>query len=151
MPIQCLEPLRPIRRFFRTFFAMGAALTFLTLPSTGMMGAEPKAPAVRLVVDYGDGAQVHFTALPWRDGMTVLDALNAAQAHPHGITFTQKGSGSGAMITKIGDLKNEGGGQNSKNWMYYLNDKAGEVGAGSQRLKPMDAVLWKFEVYEYNS
>ena len=114
------------------------------------MGEEPKASAVRLVVDYGDGAEVHLTALRWREGMTVLDALNAAQAHPHGITFTHRGSGSGAMVTKIGDLKNQGAAENGKNWIFYLNDKVSEVGAGSQRLKPMDAVLWKFEVYDYN-
>ncbi|MBI3837942.1 MAG: DUF4430 domain-containing protein [Planctomycetia bacterium] len=151
MPNECLQPLGQSRRSFQTGCAIVVAMTCLGLTTAGAMAAEPKASTVRLAIDYGDGVQVHFTALPWREGMTVLDALNAAQAHPHGITFTHRGSGTSAMITKIGDLKNQGGGENSKNWIFYLNDKAGEVGAGSQRLKPLDQVLWKFEVYDYNS
>ena len=99
------------------------------------------------MVDYGDGVEVHFKALPWRDGMTVLDALVAAQARPHGVTFAHRGSGSSAMITKIGDLKNEGDG---KNWLYSVNEKSGEVSAGAHKLKPLDAILWKFQVYDYN-
>ena len=31
-----------------------------------------KAPTVRLIVDYGDGVEKHFTALPFKKGMTVL-------------------------------------------------------------------------------
>jgi hypothetical protein len=151
MPISRHPSPRQNYRSFHTLCAVLVAITCLTLSATDVKGAEPKAATVRLVVDYGDGAQVHFTALPWREGMTVLDALKAAQAHPHGISFALRGTGANAMITKIGDLKNQGGGQNSKNWMFYLNDKPGEVGAGSHQLKPMDAVLWKFEVYEYNS
>ena len=77
---------------FRPFVPLGSHWRAWRCPTTGALAAEPKAATVRLVVDYGDGAQVHFTALPWREGMTVLDALGAAQAHPHGITFSQRGS-----------------------------------------------------------
>jgi len=102
---------------------------------------------VQLVIDYGDGAQLHFPALPWREGMTVLDALKAASAHQHGVKFAQKGSGSTAMVTKIADLANEGDG---RNWLYSVNDKQGEVSAGIHKLRSGDTVLWKFAVYEYN-
>jgi hypothetical protein len=115
--------------------------------AAGLVLAEPKAATVRLVVDYGDGVEVHFTGLPWREGMTVLDALSAAQTHRHGISFAHRGAGSSAMITKIGDLKNEG---NGKNWLYSVNGKKAEQSTGSYKLKPQDTILWKFEVYEYN-
>jgi hypothetical protein len=128
-----------------------ALVTALALISAAMAVAvahgEPKASTVRLVVDYGDGVEVHFTALPWQEGMTVLNALSAAQAHRHGMTFTHRGSGASAMVTKIGDVKNEGDG---RNWLYYVNDKQGEVSAGAMKLKPGDAVLWRFETYDYN-
>lgn len=142
MPLPSLQPTtRPNRRgILAAAFAFGLAL------STGVMGAEPKA-LVSLVVDYGDGVSVHFTDLNWREGMTVFDALSAARAHRHGITFSHRGSGSTVMVTKIGDLTNEGDG---KNWMYSVNDKAGDVSAGVRPLKPLDAVLWKFQVYDYN-
>ena len=122
------------------------ALIAVSLTSASL-AADPKAAVVRLVVNFNDGAEVHFTGIKWHDGLTVLDALGAAQMHPHGVTFSQRGSGSTAMIFKIGDLKNQGSG---KNWIYYLNDKPGEVSAGVQKLKAGDAVLWKFEEYDYN-
>jgi hypothetical protein len=112
--------------------------------------ADTKPATVRLVVDYGDGAELHLTAIPWRAEMTVLDALTAVQAHPHGVKFSARGSGRSSLVTKIGDVANEGGGESSRNWMYYVNDKPGDVGAGVRQLKPSDIVLWKFEVYRYN-
>jgi len=142
----------------RRRWLMIAAILMLTAMSgswssrqfNSLRAAEPAPATVRLIVDYGDGVQVHFTALAWREGMTVLDALTAAQAHRHGISFVHHGSGSTAMVTKIGDLKNEGGAGEGKNWLYRLNDKPGEVGAGAAKLKPADVVLWKFQAYDYN-
>ncbi len=107
--------------------------------------AAQKTATVQLVVDYGDGAELRFKALPWKEGMTVLDALNAAQAHRHGIKFVTRGKGSSTLVTKIGDLANEGDG---KNWLYSVNDKRGEVTAGAQKVEPNDTILWTFQVYE---
>jgi hypothetical protein len=129
----------------------------ITLAGGRLPAAEPKPAdakatnAVRLVVEYGDGVETHYTAIPWRDGMTVLDALVAAKAHKRSLNFAQRGTGSGALIIKIGDTANEGGGADSRNWLFYVNGKAVQVGAGVQELKPGDAVLWKFKVYDYNS
>jgi uncharacterized protein DUF4430 len=124
---------------------LGLVLVGLALAAAATTApcAEPEAN-VQLVVDYGDGVQLRFGALPWRDGMTVFDALSAAAAHRHGVTFEHKGSGASAMITKIGDLKNEG---NGRNWLYSVNDKQAEISAGIYKLKPRDAVLWKFDLY----
>ena len=82
--------------------------------------------------------------------MTVMDALAAMQMHPRGITFSHRGTGRSAMVTAIGDLKNEGGGEQKKNWMFHINDKPAEVGAGAYKLNPGDTVLWKFQTYDYN-
>ena len=112
--------------------------------------SQPKAATVRLVVDFGDGVETHFKALPWREGMTALDALTAASKHPHGVTFKQRGSGGGALITQIGDVANEGGGRENKNWLFYVNDKQGTASAGKTALGAGDVALWRFQVYEYN-
>ena len=138
--------INPHRWFARTTQLIGLAVIFgLTVC---VAAAAQKASTVRLVVDYGDGVQVHFMALPWSEGMTVLEALTAAQKHPRGITFTHRGSGSSALITAIGNLKNEGGGETAKNWLFYVNDKQSEVGVGTYKLKSGDAVLWKFQTYD---
>jgi len=107
--------------------------------------AKQAPKTVRLVIAYGDGAELHFTALPWKAEMTVLDALEAAKRHPHGITFTQRGRGTTAMITQIGNLANQG---NGKNWLYSVNDKTAEVGAGAYELADGDRILWEFKEYE---
>ena len=146
--------LRDSRRFAVTVLtAVLVVWSVLVLAAGGntSMGAEPTAKTVRLVVDFGDGVEVHFTSLAWRPGMTVLDALDAAKAHRRGVSFTSRGSGRSAMITAIGGAKNQGGGADSKNWIYYVNDKQAEVGAGARPLEAGDAVLWKYQVYDYNS
>jgi hypothetical protein len=127
---------------------VAVAATLLAGVSPRLGAAGPETATVRLVVDYGDGVEVHFTRLAWRKGMTVLDALAAARKHRHGVSFAHRGSGSSALITKIGDVENQGGGQNSKNWLYSINGKPAEVGAGAMQLNSGDAILWKFQVYE---
>jgi hypothetical protein len=137
---------RQRRRFLIAMFvsvlASLAAGTFAAEPKV----AEPK-PVVSLIVDYGDGVAVHFTELKWKPGMTVLDALSATSGLRRGVKFSQRGSGSSALVTKIDDLANQGDG---KNWLYSVNDKPGEKSAGIQELRAGDAVLWKFKVYDYN-
>lgn len=130
-------------RFKPAYFVV-LAILLGSVPVSPAAAAQ-KAPTVQLVVDYGDGAEVRFKALPWKEGMTVLDALNLAQAHRHGITFVTRGKGSSALVTKIGDQANEGSG---KNWLYSVNEKRGEVSAGLQKVEPRDTVLWRFEEYE---
>jgi hypothetical protein len=106
------------------------------------------AQAVQLTIDYGDGGQKRFTALAWRDGMTVLDALEAAKANQHGITFTQRGSGETAMITKIDVIANQEGAEGAKNWLFYVNDQLADKSCGVATVKPGDSILWKFQAKE---
>lgn len=135
-----------VARTLRFHPAYGVVLAILlgSIPLTTAAAAQ-KAATVQLVVDYGDGAELRFKALSWKEGMTVLDVLNAAKAHRHGITFVTRGKGSSTLVTKIGDQANEGDG---KNWLYSVNEKRGEVSAGAQKVEPQDTILWTFQVYE---
>jgi hypothetical protein len=108
------------------------------------LAADPR-PAVSLSIDYGDGVELRFRELPYRAGMTVLEALAAAAKHPHGVKFVQRGRAATAMITEIDGVKNDPAG---KNWLFSVNGKSAEVGAGAYELKPDDAVLWEFKPYE---
>jgi hypothetical protein len=116
----------------------------LAVPAIGgaILVAQEPAAAVRLIVDYGDGVQKHFTALPWKAEMTVLDAMKAAQEHPRGVKLQYRGSGATAFLTQIDDVKNEGAG---RNWVYRVNDQLAERSFGVFPLKAGDTVLWKFE------
>jgi len=112
--------------------------------------AETKPQTVQMVVDYGDGAEIRLTALPHRAGMTVLDAIEAAGAHPHGVKFKLRGMGTTTFVTQIGDVKNEGGGVKNRNWIYTVDGEQPEVGVGAFELKPGNVILWKFGVADYN-
>src|SRR5260370_42667911 len=74
------------------------------------------AQTVELTIDYGDGGQKGLPAIAWHQEMTVLDVLEGARANQHGITFTQRGSGETALVTKIDDIANQGGAEGAKNW-----------------------------------
>jgi hypothetical protein len=106
----------------------------------------PKAKTVRVVIDYGDGVEKHFTRLAWSDGMTVLDAMQAASESPHGISFKYTGRGETAFSTQIDDLKNQGAGK--KNWMYSVNGKRADRSFGVYQPAASDVVRWEF--VEYN-
>ena len=131
----------------------------LTLVALGALAAiqasggpdEPKpVHAVRLIVDYGDGVQKHFTAIAWRKDMTVFDAMSQAKASPHGIMFQHTGSGSTAFLTRIDDLQNQGGGSGKHNWLFWVNTKLGDKSFGEYKLEPSDVVMWKFSAQKLN-
>lgn len=98
-------------------------------------------PTVKLVIDFGDGVEKHFTALPWREGMTVLDAMQAAARHPRGIRFQYTGEGKTAFLTSIDDVANEGA---ERNWIYRVNEDRGDRSIGVKTLSINDVVYWKF-------
>ena len=103
---------------------------------------------VKLRLEYGDGVEKSFTALPWKEGMTVQTALELATSHPRGIVFVQQGSGEMTLLTAIDGLQNQGGGDQAKNWIYWVNGKKAEKSFAIHQLNPGDAVLWTFSLYE---
>ena len=103
---------------------------------------EPAAEkTVKLTIDYGDGVQKVFGALPWKEKLTVFAALEAAAKHPRGIKLTHQGTGERILVTAIDDVKNEGRG---RNWLYEVNGKLADRSAGVFELSSGDAVLWRF-------
>lgn len=126
--------------------AFGAVLLSDPLPFGSAQERTDRKPGkvVALAIDFGDGFEKRYTALPWTAQMTVADALEAARRHPRGIQWEARGSGVHALLIKIDDLANEGRG---RNWIYRVNGKLAEVGIGEQKLEPGDSILWKFEEY----
>jgi len=102
---------------------------------------ESTTKVVRMVVDYGDGVQKHFTQIPYRSGMTVLDAMQYAQRHKRGIQATTRGSGPTAFLKAIDGLANEG---NGRNWTYRVDGKLPDHSFAIHRLSAGATILWKF-------
>lgn len=117
---------------------------------TSLEAQEPSAGTVRLVIDYGDGVEKHFTRITWEPEMTVLDAMEQAKRSKHGITFEHRGRGETAFLVKIDDLENEAGGQDSRNWSYSVNDKPATKSFGIYEPDKNDVIVWKFGPFEPN-
>jgi len=125
--------------------ALAASLLVLAFAWTSPPAAgEDTAQTVRLVVDYGDGATKTVNNLAWAKGSTVLDAMKAATARPHGISFSYTGSDAAAVLTRIDDVQNEGGGAGKRNWQYWVNDAYGDRSFAIFELQAQDVVLWRF-------
>lgn len=122
-----------------------ASLCYLAdLASAGHAGSS--AETVVMIVDYGDGVQKHFTAVPWRKSMTIEDVMKYASRHPRGLKLAVRGKGPTAFLYKVDDLENQGG--RGRNWVFRVNDKLGDRSFAIFELKPDDTVLWKFGEYE---
>ncbi len=116
------------------------AAGWATPPAAG----EGADQSVRLVVDYGEGTTKTISNLAWAKGNTVLDAMKAATARPHGISFSFTGSGAAAVLTKIDDVANEGSGAGKKNWQYWVNGAYGDRSFATFELQAQDMVVWRF-------
>jgi hypothetical protein len=109
---------------------------------------EAQSATIRLVIDYGDGVTKTVTGLPWSKGSTVLDVMNAAKAHPHGLTFSYTGSGGSSFLTQIDNIRNEGGGTGKKNWQLWVNTTYADRSFGVYEVQAFDVVYWRFATQE---
>jgi hypothetical protein len=139
--------MKSLNSISRRLFAL-LILSLTLLAATPTQNAAAQAHTVRLVIDYGDGTQKIFTDLPWSKGVTAFDIMNAAQNHPHKITFSYSGSGTTAFLTDIDGQGNEGGGAGKKNWLFWVNTSFADRSFGVYELMPMDVVTWRFAIYE---
>ena len=98
--------------------------------------------------EYLRWVEKHFTAIPWKKGMTVMDAMRYAKRGKQGIDFKFSGNGDTAFLTQIDDLKNEGGGEGKKNWILRVNKKLATESFGVFELNSGDVIRWQFEVFK---
>lgn len=112
----------------------------VTSDSAGASSTAKGNNQIELTIDYGDGVEKRFKALPWTEGLTVLEALQAADKHPRGIELAFRGSGSTSFVYRIDDLENRG----AKGWTYQVDGQAAKKSAGVSSLRPGSKVLWKF-------
>lgn len=116
----------------------------IAAPGWGRLAAAGAEDTVRVIVDYGDGVAKTVANLAWSKGVTVLDAMKEAATRPHGISFGSSGSGDEAVLTKIDDVQNEGGGAGKKNWQYWVNGRYGDRSFATFELQAQDTVVWRF-------
>jgi len=97
---------------------------------------------VTLTIQFGDGQERKFEAVPWRQGMTVDDLMTAVSRLPDGIQYTVRGDHEMTLLARIDESRNEGAGGN--NWTYAVNDLRADRSLAVYELEPGDRVLWTF-------
>jgi len=107
-----------------------------------------KPSTVQLIIDYGDGVEKHYTAVPHKEKMTVLEVMEFAKAHKRGTAFESKGKGETALLTKLDDVSNQGTGKEKLNWIFHVNGKMSDKGFAVYELKAGDVVTWRFQTYK---
>jgi hypothetical protein len=126
-------------------FTLALAAQATDAPARAAAGADK---TIHLVIDYNDGVEKHFTRVPWKAGMTVLDTLQHAKSVPHGVDFEFGGSGATALVTRIDDLTNQRGAQ-GRNWLFWVNGEFAKKGCGVYELQPSDRVTWRFDEWKH--
>lgn len=141
----------PVRsRVLVSWIVAAAVAAGLVLATGSWAGPPPTIQTARLVIDYGDGVERHYTRQPWQKGATVFDLLEAARQHPRSIDIQYRdyGSSIGRMVTRIDDLANQGGGQESRNWVYLVNDVRATSACDKREIQAGDVVVWKFDLWK---
>ncbi len=133
-----------LRDFARCAAMLAAVLAVVAAGSATPTALAGEENTVRLTVDYGDGVAKTVSNLAWSKGNTVLDVMKAATSRPHGISFSFTGSGASAVLTKIDDVQNQGGGAGKKNWQYWVNGAYGDRSFATFELQAQDLVVWRF-------
>jgi hypothetical protein len=123
---------------------LATVLVVVTAGSASLAVVAAEENTVRLTVDYGDGVAKTVSDLAWSKGNTVLDAMKAATSRPHGISFSYTGSGASAVLTKIDDVPNQGGGAGKKNWQCWVNGAYGDRSFATFELQAQDQIVWRF-------
>ncbi len=114
-------------------------------PAAAPALAKEGQPAVSVTIDFLDGYRATFDRIPWTEGMTGLDCMEAVRKHPRGPMMVIKGAGETAFLTKIEEAEN--GSNGGAAWIYYINGEQAKESFGRKKVNEGDAVLWKFEEY----
>jgi hypothetical protein len=104
---------------------------------------DAQAETVALKIDFGNGAEREFAALPWRRGMTVADLMKEAAKFFPGIRYSQQGEGAMALLTSLDGVAN--GTPADRFWLYEINGQPGTVSFAVYELSAGDRVLWAFK------
>ena len=77
---------------------------------------------VALTIDYSNGAQKHFSSIPWEKGLTILGAIQASQGIPPGAAISFESDRSGHVLGLVIDEMPQGD-TGSSEWVVWVNAK----------------------------
>lgn len=107
------------------------------IPQNQQTGYEAR---VTLQIDYGNKTVKSFDVTAGIDdtAFSVLKSLTEKEK----INLEIKQYDFGVFIKKIDTFESTA----KKSWIYYVNDKSGDIAADKYKLKNGDKVMWKYEI-----
>jgi hypothetical protein len=86
---------------------------------------------VALTIDYSNGAQKHFSSIPWKKGLTILEAIQACEGISPKASITFGSDRSGHVLGLVIDDTPPKVGPASK-WVVWVNAKGFQGGLGTE-------------------
>ncbi|TAK04823.1 DUF4430 domain-containing protein [Patescibacteria group bacterium] len=122
-------------------WSFGPALSRVEGPVVNAPASETAAQSVSLMFDYGDGTVKTYENVAFTEGQTLFDATKTA-IEGDGLTFKFQPPGPyGILIDQIGSMA---GGTDGKYWLWYENNRMGQVASDAYKLQNGDVIEWKF-------
>lgn len=106
---------------------------------------DDKVATISLEIQFGQSKKKLIKDIPFKKGMTVLDAMKYAKENKK-FSFQYRGKNDTAFLTSIDKIKNQGG--RGDNWVFRINKKLGKKSFGISRLNSGDKVTWTFGKYK---
>ena len=78
---------------------------------------------VGLIIDYSNGAQKHFSNIPWNKDLTILGAIQASAGIPAGATISFESDKVGRVLELVIDEMPRGDTKTSE-WVVWVNANA---------------------------
>lgn len=95
--------------------------------------------SVIVTADFG-GGKVESMSIPYEEGLTAFTTLEKL-SEKASFTLKTKVYDFGTFVESVGNYPS---GQD-KTWIYYVNQKPGDIASDKYILKPDDKVEWKYE------
>ena len=86
---------------------------------------------VALTIDYSNGAQKHFSSIPWKEGLTILEAIQASETIPPKASITFGSDRSGHALGLVIDEVPPKDGPASE-WVIWVNAKSFQSRLGTE-------------------
>lgn len=123
--------------------------------STGAAQGGDRAAAAEhltLVIAYSEGVEKRWSRLEWKAGMTVAQALAAADGMPGplGVDLESRGDGERYFVSSIDGLANQGGGKTDRNWVYFVNGEMAKKSAGLVEVSAGDTITWRYITIDWS-
>lgn len=111
-------------------------------PAAPAPATERQERAVSVMLDFGDGTVRTYEGVAIAEGETLFDVMRRLSERGDGFVFRYQPPGAyGILIDQIGDKV---GGTDGKYWLWYENNRMGQVASDAYVLAPGDVIEWKF-------